>query len=443
MSDGSLQEIKIRPSSLSRIIACSASISLDFLRSNDQAVFLPEALAGTVIHKLAERMLNDEHVWEVGTKLVQHRDGDIGVLGGEVSKRMLAGPWGPEFGGLVDVTKEMHEAARRYVEFVNHQIIGAEMVHVEKKIEKHMGEAVGGYDFVLGGTPDISYFKDGNIHIIDLKTGKYKVDAQGNKQLKAYAYLAYHDYLANGNDKEAVKGFRLTIYQQDRDVLFNPVISTTSTDYKTIHSDVYSFMHLFINAMSMPMSRLEKKRDGKMSMEDFEATLEYTPGGHCGFCPHLTTCDAQKARMTEFANSDFVLENANAVNNADLGARLDMLKDVERNAKYMRSIITKQALENPAEYMPNGYEMRERWPETWIADEESRARSFLYLNGLSDILKLPAPSAVFKAAKQLAKDDGDDKRSTKIMKTMKDVLCEHNQAKRVLYLAKTKGDGGA
>ena len=432
MNDG-FRHVKIRPSSLARVNACTASLFLDILRPDDKAVFLPEAFMGTVIHKLAEKMLKGRTTWEAGTHLIQNKEGNIDVLPSELD--MYLGE-NKDYSGVVTVSKEMLEAAGRYVSFINHNDAGAEYVHVEKHIE-HDFEDQGGFKFSLQGTPDVIYFRDGCLHIIDLKTGKYPVEVLGNMQMYAYAFLGYLEYMDSGIDiSEAATSLRLTIFQQDRDVLFEPVIRTLAIEWQTVHDYVTTVMKQLVNSLSVTTAQLDMKLQNKTTWDYFYSKLEYTPGGHCGFCPHLTTCKAQKARMEDFAKSDFVIEDTTS--RWDLGAWLDLIRDVERNAKYMRSIITKAALEDPQNLIPEGYEIRERRPEGWKTDEERAARFFLWENSMGQLLKLPTPSAVRKEAKKLTRDTGDGRLSNHIIKSMEELYWDEDDSKRVKYLAKAK-----
>lgn len=161
---------KLSPSASSRWIACPGSIGLtaEIKRKSGSAARL-----GTFTHLVGEKLLLGEHV-EPGISL--HCEWEEGM------------EW---------CTQSMFNEGKSYADYVkaicdkdeDHELI----VEMEVDVSAIYPEGYDIGDETMSGHADAVVVENGNLHIIDLKTGAGLVSAENNSQLKIYAYGAYEE----------------------------------------------------------------------------------------------------------------------------------------------------------------------------------------------------------------------------------------------------------
>lgn len=161
---------KLSPSASSRWIVCPGSIGLTaaIKRKSNSAARL-----GTFTHLVGEKLLLGEHV-EIGISL--HCEWEEGM----------------EY-----CSRSMLEEGKHYADYVqaicakddDHELI----VEMEVDISSIYPEGYDLGDEPKSGHADAVVVENGNLHIIDLKTGAGLVSAEDNSQLKIYAYGAYEE----------------------------------------------------------------------------------------------------------------------------------------------------------------------------------------------------------------------------------------------------------
>ena len=163
---------KLSPSASSRWLACPGSIGLT---ANIKSKSGSAAMLGTTIHQAGENILNGEHC-EPGISITFDPEYNLPMQ------------WLNESG---------YEEAKAYANYVqaickkdkDHELLVEMKVDISQIYPK--GYDIG--DETITGSADAVVVENGNLHIIDLKTGAGLVSAEENSQLKIYAYGAYEE----------------------------------------------------------------------------------------------------------------------------------------------------------------------------------------------------------------------------------------------------------
>ena len=221
-------------SSLDRLALCppSARMAKDIPENSSK-----DAERGTRIHELGEMLLAGE---------------DIDILG---------------------IEPEEINLAKAYAEYV-WEVAGEDgTVYIEESYR----DSLSIYHPDLGGTADAVIINDLDIHVIDLKTGRSPVKAEGNKQMLTYALgaLTKHGFHFNN--------VSLHIYQPGN---VSKQVYTTSD----------------IRLWAEQLLEIVKKAD-----DPFEKPNP-TPKG-CLFCKAKTICPAIREQSIENAKQDFADNN--------------------------------------------------------------------------------------------------------------------------------------
>lgn len=186
----------------------------------------------------------------------------------------------------IEVTDEMAEAARVYVEYVRERRARALWLKVEQKFSL----ASLNPPLESGGTGDaVLLFADGLLEVVDLKGGRgVVVEAHGNSQLRTYALGAM---LANPGAR--VERVRVTIVQPRVD---HPDGRIRSEEFHA--ADLFDWTTDLLAAMEQSKCAIDERPDHSPGAWTY-AWLR--PGEHCRFCPALAVCPAQKAKAMESA----------------------------------------------------------------------------------------------------------------------------------------------
>ncbi|MCP4668537.1 MAG: DUF2800 domain-containing protein, partial [Deltaproteobacteria bacterium] len=160
-----MSHAELAPSGSKRWLNCPGSvIRLREFPVQDKSN--PAAILGTHIHTLSEFKLRgeiEELLDEIGETYSDH-EGDF------------------------EVTLEMVEAAEYYCAYV-YEVLGEDAtMWIEKKVVLF-------YHIDDTGTADVVAIVGDTLHVIDLKTGFFKVFAHGNTQLRIYAGSAYEELI--------------------------------------------------------------------------------------------------------------------------------------------------------------------------------------------------------------------------------------------------------
>jgi hypothetical protein len=156
---------KLSPSGSSRWMVCPGSVRMtaDIKSQGGSA-----AWNGTVIHQAGENILNGKHC-ETGISIVVDDNG---------TKRV---EW---------LSKEQFTEANNYADYVKR------LVKKDKNSELTVEMKIDLTDIApeTFGHADSVVLENGNLHVIDLKTGANLVSAEDNSQLKLYAYGVFKEY---------------------------------------------------------------------------------------------------------------------------------------------------------------------------------------------------------------------------------------------------------
>ena len=80
---------------------------------------------------------------------------------------------------------------RSYVDYCRDLKSRASKIWLEASLYEEAG------DISIGGHPDFAAIVDGDLYIVDLKTGDISVDPEDNKQLLVYHWLLRNEYYNN------------------------------------------------------------------------------------------------------------------------------------------------------------------------------------------------------------------------------------------------------
>ena len=233
------------PSSSDRWFECPASAYLNY--SAEYTVNIAAA-TGTLIHEMCEMLLKGrlkditlEEYW-LG-KVVDIEDFQI------------------------EVTEDMVKCAETYVEYIfkRKEELNATMVIEEKVYMDEISDK-------CFGTADCILIGEDRICVIDLKSGKWPVEAVKNKQLMIYGVGAFIRY---GNENPDIT-MELTIVQP------------------RIKNAIKTFEITTPNLLSWATQDLKQATDACD-----EENPQRVAGDHCRFCAAKTDCDEYKSKLGE------------------------------------------------------------------------------------------------------------------------------------------------
>ncbi len=217
---------RLSPSSSSRWLCCPGSAVDDLPDTKNNA-----SMAGDIGHARAEFYLREG-------------DDDLLMLADEVYNLCLP---------LLDeeAASAVADSAVAYVEYI--QQILADNLACKLSVENKLTHP---WIADLGGTIDAMITTDEKLTIVDLKTGKWKVSAKNNTQLKCYALLAMHA--------------QFWVYEEVTCVIVQP--------------------RAFAKPQVVTFTADELK-DFENLIDEAGKSDERIPGNHCYFCPLKEDCD--------------------------------------------------------------------------------------------------------------------------------------------------------
>lgn len=317
MSDQQPEHYRLSPSSSKRWIACPGSAQSNLPDRENEA-----ARIGTLAHALAYAELTSTQLSE-----------DLLRQSAELTS---------------DERTEMAEHVLTYLTFIR-ELPGEK--HYEVKL------ASGAID-EFGGTIDCLRLDGDMMHIIDLKYGFGRVQAEGNTQLKSYLCIAREHF-------GGAKRFAGTIVQPR---LANGI---TTAEFTAAELDDH-----FCNVMDASMS------------DEFHA------GDHCQWCPLLLNCDVAHQHTIEMADLQFdTVQDGPSVERMEaIIGFADVVEERAKLAKLKLFELIKNGRSIPGWKIAQG-KKRRAWRNEGVAMSTLRLR---YREKFDNLIKLRTPSQVEK-----------------------------------------------
>lgn len=203
----------------------------------------------------------------------QSKDAERGTRIHSLAEMLLAG----EDISIVGIDADEMNLAKAYAEYVWEIAGETGVVYVEESFH----DSLTMFHPHLGGTADAVVIDGDSIHVIDLKSGRTPVQAEGNKQMLTYALGALTKHGFN------FKSVTLHIYQPNN-----------------VSKQVYTPSD--INLWSYQLLEIVKKAD-----DPFEKPNPTAKG--CHFCKAKTICPAIHEKAVEAAKQDFSTNNLEAL----------------------------------------------------------------------------------------------------------------------------------
>ena len=261
------EHAKLSASASERWLACTPSAQLERRFPNTSSVYAQE---GTLAHTFGEYKLRNLFKKEV-LDLEPLRQGEL-------------------------YSKEIDACSDFYVDYVRTVFNGYENEpHIAFEERLDMTDAVPeGF-----GTGDCVIVGDGRLDIIDYKHGKgVLVDAQGNSQLRLYAYGAYQKY----SFLYDIKTVTMHIVQPRLDNVSSETLTATEL---------------------LGWIEWVKKQAAKAAAGEGE----FVPGDHCRFCRAKAVCRARSERYSALA--DFGFAKSPILSDSEIGKILTQGKQIE------------------------------------------------------------------------------------------------------------------
>lgn len=231
------------PSAAERNMNCAGAALLSQDQPNNSSL---ASASGTVIHRIGEHGLRN--------------DGDIDFYLGT-----------KEFcdGFEIDITDREVAIARAYIDYVfkrTEELSGDLLIEQRLHATEIHKECYGSGDAVI--------IAPETIEVIDLKTGKYPVDAVNNKQLKIYALGALEMF-----GTESVKTVSTTIVQ--------PTTYHKEGNVRSFEYDVAGLVDWGFNVLKPAI------------LASFSPDPSYTEGSWCRWCPAKSICPLKSKEVFE------------------------------------------------------------------------------------------------------------------------------------------------
>jgi hypothetical protein len=329
-TDNTPAHYRYSPSSSKRWIACPGSAQADLPDRESEA-----SREGTLAHALGYAELT-------GTEVPNEMKAEVAALG-----------------LTEDQQREMAEHVLGYVKFIRE--LPGEKLYEVKLASDVLSE--------FGGTIDCLRLDGDMMHVVDLKYGFGRVQANGNHQLKSYLCLAREHF-------EGARRYAGTIYQPR---LENGITTAEFTD-----ADLDEHFCAVMDAI----------------MSD-----EFVAGEHCKWCPLLLNCDTAHQNSIQMADVEFSeIQEGPSVER--LEAIISFTEVMEERAKLARMKLF--------EMIKNGQLVRgwkiaqgkkhRTWRNEGVAMSTLRLR---YREKFDNLIKLKTPAQVEKHVAKSVLDELD------------------------------------
>ena len=318
-------KFELRASASSRWMSCTASATIDVSHLAVRPGG-PAAELGTALHEVSETCLRDD------TNPFQY----VGQI----------------FNSYEIRKEHVNDIVKPYVDFVRSESKG-HVLRVECKFDLNAE---------MGGTADAVVIGEDFIHVIDLKTGRYWVDAVDNSQLLIYALGAYLKY-GMLSDIERVG---VTIFQ--------PMVNNVSTHWINVKA---------LMAFSKTLFGIHKRI---MALDvSFVASTD-----NCRYCPAVTVCPILHEKAVEQARIDFTSTTLNGQELVDKLALGELLIPWFESLKMEAKARLAKGINVP------GYELRKgRASFSWIDPAKAvRALRRADIDGIMTESTLRSPAQV-------------------------------------------------
>jgi len=248
--------------------------------------------------------------------------------------------------------------AQGYANFVNTLVENPR----KKLIEVNLDEGLKSLHPALGGTADAILVDGDHLHVIDLKTGRVAVEADGNKQLLTYALGAMRQF-------KAPTSITCTMH------IFQPRVGhskwTVSGNYLNLHG------RRLLEAAELALTG--------------DAPTRPSPDA-CRYCKAKTICPSMREKVQETARSDF---------KPDMTVTPEMLENAVLVAAWADAVQTAAKAQITEGKPIDGWAMRQGRKTKFWKDEA------LVMEAFKDNLKvweLKSPSAVLKLGVEVSED---------------------------------------
>lgn len=338
----------LSPSSAYRWLVCTPSARLtELMPEQRRKGGFDHALNGTTAHEYAEAQLRRYYKQITAAEY------------NEIVNRIKE----TEF-----YSDEFESYVAEYVLFVRSQIGPSDSPYFEIRVDFSRWVPNG------SGTSDVIIIQGDTIHVVDLKFGTMRVDAEGNPQMRLYALGAYEKFR---EQHPGLKHVKCTIMQ--------PRIGNISTEELSL-DDLVAWADNEVAPQAIKADRGEG---------------EFVAGDHCGFCKAKAQCRAR----AEFANIDAARDFQ----------KPSLLSEQELAETLRKAPLMKAWLKDVEEYsldravngnVPIGFALGKTVTKRKIDDVE-KAKELLLDAGVDPELILEEPS--LKSVAQLEKAVGKDR----------------------------------
>lgn len=377
------EHAKLSPSSASQWKYCPASIVMKQEYPDDSGAAARE---GTAMHTLSEVLLNSyikAGVYDGNIDSAEKYSGEY-VLDegrGEIQSKRVK--------GAILITSEMCKMVDGYVSYVLPILHSAEKFTVEKRI--NLTRVLGTGDLPTFGTADLeAVIKHGDneytLIILDLKTGRIKVQVNDNDQLTLYAL---------GSLERLGKIYNIT---RVRLAIYQPYAGGASECDIGMESMGYA-KKSFYNAAQKALDALRRGKKG-LTPDDFKTSVTA-----CKWCRHNEKCAAALGQKMEIASVDLADKpktTGTDISMEDLAAQYNDIPRMEAQIAQIKKAMYKALLDGkkvPGYKIVNGNPGQRKWTSPdrieQILKEAKLPRLLIYSH------KLVSPT---EAEKRLAKD---------------------------------------
>ena len=282
------------PSSASRHLHCTPSFVMESMFPNETSEAAEE---GTAAHALAEYKARIAFGYPVAERPVSEYDGE----------------------DLEDYTDMYVNLLKDIAARFNNPIVMLErVVHFDKFIP-------GGF-----GTADCIMISDDTLHIVDLKYGRVKVEAEDNDQMKVYAVGALQDFYAGFPN---IKRVYVTVCQ--------PRIN----NYETWSIDIND-LYEWSNKILRPYGNMALAGAG-----------ELCKGSWCKYCKAKAFCSLKNKNALESISRLDLERKGNLMTPSEVAALLPIASEVSSWGSGLLDYAKKEAIENGTRW--EGYKLIE------------------------------------------------------------------------------------